>query len=290
MNEDAQPRGGSRGLGRGLSALLGDDATPSSPAATGDVRTRTLPVAFLKPNPLQPRRHFDEEDLSSLTDSVAEKGVLQPILVRPTARHDSYEIIAGERRWRAAQRAKLHEVPVVVRELSDSESLEIAIIENVQRSNLNPIEEAAGYQELISRFEYTQEQLARVIGKSRSHIANLLRLLKLSPRIQSLLSEGKISAGHARTLVTAEDPEALADQIIRQGLNVREVERKAKQSRNAPKGASKDADTKALEHALSDALGLGVSIEHAGKKGGTVTIQYRTLEQLDKIVRCLQRA
>ena len=286
MNDAAQARGGSRGLGRGLSALLGDEVAPST--ARGEQSSRTLPVAFLKPNPLQPRRIFDEDELTSLTDSVAEKGVLQPILVRPTTKHDSYEIIAGERRWRAAQRAKLHEVPVVVRELSDSESLEIAIIENIQRSNLNPIEEETGYQELVNRFQYTQEQLARVIGKSRSHIANVLRLLKLSPRIQSLLSEGKISAGHAKMLVAAEDPELLADQIVRDGLNVRQLERKAKQSRTAPNAPTKDADTKALEHALSDALGLAVSIEHAGAKGGKVSIQYRTLEQLDQVIRLLQ--
>jgi ParB family transcriptional regulator, chromosome partitioning protein len=288
MTEAAQPRG-SRGLGRGLSALLGDDSQ-APPGRAEASRSRTLPVAFLKPNPLQPRRNFDEEELSSLSDSIAEKGVLQPILVRPTAKHDSYEIIAGERRWRAAQRAKLHEVPVVVREFSDSESLEIAIIENVQRSNLNPIEEAAGYQELIDRFQYTQEQLARVIGKSRSHIANLLRLLKLSSRIQSLLREGKISAGHARMLVTADDPEALADQILTQGLNVREVEKKAKQARQDKAASPKDTDTKALEHSLSDALGLSVSIDHAGQKGGTLTIRYRTLEQLDQVIRLLQQA
>jgi len=248
-----------------------------------------VPVAFLKPNPLQPRRRFDEEELASLADSVAEKGVLQPILVRPSGLHDRYEIIAGERRWRAAQRAKLHDVPVVIRELSDSESLEIAIIENVQRSNLNPVEEAAGYQQLIDRFSYTQEQLARVIGKSRSHIANLLRLLKLSSRIQGLLSEGKISAGHARMLVTAKDPEALADQIIAQGLNVRQVEKKAKQAREQKPGRTKDADTKALEHSLSNALGLSVSIEHRGQKGGTLMIEYRSLEQLDQVIRLLQR-
>lgn len=290
MAADSRTRTQSRGLGRGLSALLGEEK--DSPASRNDsVRTRMVPVAFLKPNPLQPRRSFDEEELASLADSIAEKGVLQPILVRPSGRHDSYEIIAGERRWRAAQRAKLHDVPVVVREFSDSESLEIAIIENVQRSNLNPVEEAAGYQELIDRFSYTQEQLARVIGKSRSHIANLLRLLKLSPRIQSLLSEGKISAGHARMLVTAKDPEALADQIIAQGLNVREVEKKAKLAREQKPGGGrpKDTDTKALEHSLSNLLGLTVSIEHYGQKGGTLTIHYRSLEQLDQVIRLLQR-
>jgi ParB family transcriptional regulator, chromosome partitioning protein len=288
MAADSKARAQSRGLGRGLSALLGEDKD-SGTARADSVRTRMVPVAFLKPNPLQPRRHFDEEELAGLAESIAEKGVLLPILVRPSGLHDSYEIIAGERRWRAAQRAKLHDVPVVIRELSDSESLEIAIIENVQRSNLNPVEEAAGYQELIGRFSYTQEQLARVIGKSRSHIANLLRLLKLSPRLQGLLSEGKISAGHARMLVTAKDPEALADQIIAQGLNVREVEKKAKQAREQKPGRSKDADTKALEHSLSNVLGLSVSIEDRGQKGGTLTINYRSLEQLDQVIRLLQR-
>lgn len=289
MSEEATPRTGARGLGRGLSALLGEDAGVA-PARQDANRTRTLPVSFLKPNPHQPRRHFDEEALASLAESIAEKGVLQPILVRPLGRPDSFEIVAGERRWRAAQRAKLHEVPVIIRELSDSESLEIAIIENVQRSDLNVIEEAAGYQELITRFAYTQEQLARVIGKSRSHIANLLRLLKLSPRIQSLLTEGKLSAGHGRMLVTADDPESMADQILAQGLNVREVEKKAREQRQ-PKSApaAKDTDTKALEHSLSGALGLSVSIDHQGPKGGAVTIRYRTLEQLDEVIRYLQR-
>lgn len=287
MNQSAPSRSGSRGLGKGLSALLGDEAV--APAKTDTSPSRSLPVSFLTPNPLQPRRHFDEEELASLAESIAAKGVLQPILVRPTAQHDSFEIIAGERRWRAAQKARLHEVPVIVRELSDSESLEIAIIENVQRSDLNPIEEAGAYQELIDRFSYTQEQLARVIGKSRSHIANFLRLLKLPVRVQQLLSEGKITAGHGRMLVTAEDPEAMADQILAQGLNVREVEKKARQAKQSGPAPSRDADTKALEHALSDALGLSVSIDHKGQKGGAITIRYSSLDQLDQVIRLLQR-
>jgi ParB family chromosome partitioning protein len=287
MNQSAQPRSGARGLGRGLSALLGEEAV--APAIADTTRPRSLPVSFLAPNPHQPRRHFDDEELASLAESIAAKGVLQPILVRPTARHDSFEIIAGERRWRAAQKAKLHEVPVIVRELSDSESLEIAIIENVQRSDLNPIEEAAAYQELIDRFSYTQEQMAQAIGKSRSHIANLLRLLKLPPRVQQLLSERKITSGHARMLVTAANPETMADQILAQGLNVREVEKKARQAKQGRPAPSKDTDTKALEHALSDALGLSVSIEHKGQKGGAITIHYRSLDQLDQVIRLLQR-
>lgn len=287
MNQSVPPRSGARGLGRGLSALLGDEAvTPTTAEAT---RSRSLPVSFLTPNPHQPRRHFDDEELASLAESIGSKGILQPILVRPTARHDSFEIIAGERRWRAAQKAKLHEVPVIVRELSDSDSLEIAIIENVQRSDLNPIEEAAAYQELIDRFSYTQEQMAHAIGKSRSHIANLLRLLKLPPRVQTLLSEGKLTAGHARMLVTAADPEAMAEQILSQGLNVREVEKKARQARQGKPSPSKDTDTKALEHALSDTLGLRVSIDHKGQKGGAITIRYRSLDQLDQVIRLLQR-
>ncbi|HEX5281484.1 MAG TPA: ParB/RepB/Spo0J family partition protein [Micropepsaceae bacterium] len=287
MNQNAPTRSGPRGLGKGLSALLGDEtAIPAQSSATG---ARMLPVSFLTPNPFQPRRHFDDEELTSLADSIAAKGVLQPILVRPTARHDSFQIIAGERRWRAAQKARLHEVPVIVRELNDSESLEIAIIENVQRSDLNPIEEAAAYQELIDRFSYTQEKMAGAIGKSRSHIANLLRLLKLPPRIQTLLSEGKITAGHGRMLVTAADPEAMAEQIISQGLNVREVEKKARQAKQGKTAPPKDSDTKALEHALSDALGLSVSIEHNGQKGGAITIRYRSLDQLDQVIRMLQR-
>ncbi len=287
MNQNAPPRTAPRGLGRGLSALLGEDA--AAPATTATTGSRSLPVSFLTPNPHQPRRHFDDEELDNLAESIAAKGVLQPILVRPTARHDSFEIIAGERRWRAAQKARLHEVPVIVRELSDPESLEIAIIENVQRSDLNPIEEAAAYQELIDRFSYTQEQMARVIGKSRSHIANLLRLLKLPARVQTLLSEGKITAGHGRMLVTATDPEAMANQILTQGLNVREVEKKARQAKQDKPSPSKDADTKALEHTLSDALGLKVAIDYKGQKGGAITIHYRSLDQLDQVIRLLQR-
>lgn len=287
MNQSTQPRSGSRGLGKGLSALLGDEAV--APARADTSPSRSLPVSFLTPNPLQPRRQFDEEELASLAESIAAKGVLQPILVRPTARHDIFEIIAGERRWRAAQKARLHEVPVIIRELSDSESLEVAIIENVQRSDLNPIDEACAYQELIDRFSYTQEQMARVIGKSRSHIANFLRLLKLPPRVQKLLSEGKITAGHGRMLVTAANPEAMADQILAQGLNVREVEKKARQAKQGKPASPKDTDTKALEHAISDALGLNVSIAHNGQKGGAITIHYRSLDQLDQVIRLLQR-
>jgi ParB family chromosome partitioning protein len=276
-----------RGLGRGLSALLGD-GEPEMHEADHPSRPRSLPIAFLRPNPFQPRRVFDVEELKGLAASIAEKGILQPILVRPTGTPEVYEIIAGERRWRAAQAAKLHEVPVIVRALSDAQSLEIAIIENVQRADLNAIEEAGAYQELMNRFHYTQEQVADVIGKSRSHIANTLRLLKLPESVKALIAEGKLSAGHARALVGAPDPDALAREILAGALNVRQTEKKAKSpTAKARPPAAKDADTKALERSLSNALGMEVQIEHQGSKGGTVKIRYRTLEQLDDIIRRL---
>ena len=290
MAEEARARGqGSRGLGRGLSALLGD----GEPAATRESaepgnRSRNLPIAFLKPNPFQPRRIFDAEELKGLTASIAEKGVLQPILVRPTGTPDSYEIIAGERRWRAAQAAKLHEVPVIVRSFTDAQSLEIAIIENVQRADLNAIEEAAAYNELMAKFQYTQEQVSDVVGKSRSHVANMLRLLRLPDSVKDLITEGKLSAGHARTLVGLPDPGARAQEILAGALNVRQAEKKAKSPAAPPKKpASKDADTKALELSLSNSLGMNVQIEHQGRSGGSVKIHYKNLEQLDEIIRRL---
>jgi ParB family chromosome partitioning protein len=289
MAEEARTRmQAARGLGRGLSALLGDgDVAAREPAEPGS-RSRNLPVAFLKPNPFQPRRIFDAEELKGLTASIAEKGVLQPILVRPTGTPDSYEIIAGERRWRAAQAAKLHEVPVIVRSFSDAQSLEIAIIENVQRADLNAIEEAAAYNELMGKFQYTQEQVADVVGKSRSHVANMLRLLKLPDSVKGLISEGKLTAGHARTLIGVPDAEARAREIVAGALNVRQAEKKAKSpSAPAKKPAAKDADTKALELSLSNSLGMNVQIEHQGKSGGSVKILYKNLEQLDEIIRRL---
>ena len=290
MAEEARPRatGGARGLGRGLSALLGDGEPESRENIETNSRSRNLPVAFLRPNPLQPRRNFDEPELKGLAASIAEKGVLQPILVRPTATRDVYEIIAGERRWRAAQIAKLHEIPVIIRPFSDAQSLEIAIIENVQRSDLTAIEEAAAYQDLMNRFQYTQEQVSEVIGKSRSHIANTLRLLKLPESVKSLIAEGKLSAGHARALIGTRDPDALAREILAGALNVRQAEKKVRPPRaGSKKPTGKDADTKALEHSLSNSLGMEVNIEHQGKKGGQVKIRYRTLEQLDEIMRRL---
>ena len=277
-----------RGLGRGLSALLGEGEPAQAPPndADGASRSRLLPVAFLKPNRFQPRRFFDAGELKELADSIKEKGVLQPILVRPAETKDSFEIVAGERRWRAAQLAKLHEVPVIVRNLSDGESLEIAIIENVQRAGLNAIEDALGYQELINKFTYTQEQLSDVIGKSRSHIANMLRLLKLPDSIKEMITDGRLSAGHARTLVGAPNPEQLAKEILAGGLNVRQAEKKAATPKEPPKKVTKDADTKALEASVSNSLGMTVEIEHKGTKG-LVKIHYKNLEQLDEIMRRL---
>jgi ParB family chromosome partitioning protein len=279
---------GPRGLGRGLSALLGEGEPQPGEESDGTRSSRLLPVAFLKPNRFQPRRFFDAGELKELADSIKEKGVLQPILVRPTETRDSFEIVAGERRWRAAQLAKLHEVPGIVRTLTDGESLEIAIIENVQRAGLNAVEEAMGYQELMNRFSYTQEQLSDVIGKSRSHIANMLRLLKLPDSIKEMISDGRLSAGHARTLVGAPNPEQMAKAILAGGMSVRQAEKKVvapKTKRSKEK--EKDADTKALESSVSNAIGMNVEIDHRGEKGGTVTIHYKNLEQLDEVMRRL---
>ena len=275
-----------RGLGRGLSSLIG--SAPALDARTAKTQ-RTVPVAFLRANRFQPRKTFADEDLADLANSIREKGVLLPILVRPIAGEaGQFEIVAGERRWRAAQLAKLHEVPVVVRELSDAESLELAIIENVQRADLNAIEEAAAYQELIERFDYTQEKLATEVGKSRSHIANILRLLKLPDSVKTLVRDGKLSAGHARTLVGRADAEALAHQILEAGLNVRQAERRSPR-RKGHRAPEKDPDTKALEHSLSNVLGLKVDIADRGDAGGHLTISYKTLEQLDDLIRRLSR-
>jgi ParB family chromosome partitioning protein len=278
------------GLGRGLSALIGDDVAPARADAKS---TRTLPIAFLKPNPNQPRKNFAESELEDLSNSIREKGILQPILVRPVKGvSDTYEIVAGERRWRAAQRAKLHDVPVVVREMEDGEALELAIVENVQRADLNAIEEAAAYQELMSRFKYTQEQIAQEVGKSRSHVANTVRLLKLPDSVQAMLRDGKLTAGHARTLIGAPDAEARAKAIVEAELNVREAEQRSDKVRKSiqKNGLEKDADTRSLEKQLADQLGLQVEIRDRGDKGGQVTIHYRTLEQLDEVCRRLSRS
>lgn len=285
---------GPRGLGRGLSALLGEGEPPPvapaaavlEPADSGTKSSRMLPVAFLKPNKFQPRRFFDANELKELADSIKEKGVLQPILVRPTDNRESFEIVAGERRWRAAQLAKLHEIPVIIRPMSDGESLEIAIIENVQRAGLNAIEEALGYQELISKFSYTQEKLSDVIGKSRPHIANMMRLLKLPDSVKEMITDGRLSAGHARTLVGVPNAEQMAKEILSGGLNVRQAEKKASAPKGPPKKKTKDADTKSLESSVSNSLGMSVEIENKGERG-IVKIHYKNLEQLDEIMRRL---
>jgi ParB family chromosome partitioning protein len=282
-----------RRLGRGLAALIGDGGgQPSAPQAERGRGQRRVPTAYLRANPRNPRKTYDADDLADLTSSIREKGIVQPILVRPLAGSSDFEIIAGERRWRAAQKAGLHEVPVVVHEVSDREALEIAIIENVQRADLNPLEEALGYQQLLSDHQYTQQQLADAIGKSRPHIANTLRLLNLPDAVKEYLREGKLSAGHARALIGLDDPEAAARRIVEGGLSVRDAEAMGEAGGKKPrKGATpkaeKDADTRALEKQLSDALGLGVVIDHKAD-GGTLQVRYKTLEQLDDICRRLR--
>lgn len=282
-------------LGRGLDALLGDE--DGGYAGYDRLRqSRVVPIGQLSPNTYQPRRHFPEEELTALVRSVQEKGILQPILVRPVdGDPDRYEIVAGERRWRAAQRASLHEVPVVIREFSDQESLEIAIVENVQRQDLNPLEEAMGYRRLLQEFGRTQEDVAKVVGKSRSHVANTLRLLDLPDALQQQVIGGTLSAGHARALLMAPDPVAAARDVVDRSLNVRETEALVRSlgDKPEPPGAAgakaagkqeKDADTLALEQDLSNRLGLPVSIGFGKGESGTVTIRYSRLEQLDDIV------
>ena len=341
MSDLARPRG----LGRGLSALLGEPvkadfgapkqaaanapawsapaqeprtpqpapepvrnvfelptATPAPPAPTPrpqslaatDAGPRGLPLDLVQRNPGQPRKHFNESELTELANSIRAHGVLQPILVRPIP-GGRYEIVAGERRWRAAQRAGLHAIPAVVRELDEVEVLEIAIIENVQRTDLNPIEEAQGFQALMDRFGRTQQDIADVVGKSRPHIANMLRLLALPEELQDMVRDGRLTAGHARAILTAPDPRALAKRAISEGLNVREIERLAQQAKDERHGPrvstaaadSKNADTRALEQSLSEALGLTVSISDKGG-AGELKVSYRTLEQLDDLCRRLR--
>jgi ParB family chromosome partitioning protein len=284
--------GGRTRLGRGLAALIGDmgDEGRAVERARGQ---RLVPVEFLRPNPRNPRRTFDEADLEELAQSIRERGVIQPIIVRAmTGLADVYEIIAGERRWRAAQRAGLHELPIVQIEADDKTALELAIVENVQRADLNAIDEAAGYEQLIGEFGYSQTDLSKVIGKSRSHVANTLRLMKLPDSVLSAVRSGAISAGHARALLALDDPEAAARRIVAEGLTVRDVERLS-QAAPESKGTSrppveKDPDTRALEQALQDVLGLKVDISHKGSGGGQMTIRYKTLEQLDALCRRLK--
>jgi len=278
------------GLGRGLSALLGDAEReePLRPGSDQSPGVRMLPVSSLAPHPEQPRRHFDEDALEELAKSIAMRGLIQPIVVRPHGKE--YQIVAGERRWRAAQRARLHEVPVIVRDLDEAETLEIAIIENIQREDLNAIEEAEAYAKLIGTFGHTQEVLAKIVHKSRSHIANLLRLLDLPPSVRQRVVEGALTMGHARALIGAPDPEKLARIVVERDLSVRETEKLAREAkpRAAGKGGATvsdlgaNADIAALERQLGDVLGLNVKISY-GDKGGAMTLAYSTLDQLDMI-------
>lgn len=269
-------------LGRGLNALFQESL--SVPSAVPEGNLTTLKTFRLKPSPFQPRQRFDAEHLESLVNSIREKGIIQPIIVRPTAGEDIYEIIAGERRWRAAKTLNLEEVPVIIRSCSDNEALEFALIENIQRNNLDPLEEAEGFQRLLLEFNYTQEQLAKVIGKSRSHIANTIRLLQLPEAIKKLVSEGKITAGHARALLTHPHPESMVDQILQDGMNVRDVERHSQKTTPSLLivNETKEQEAQLAQH-LSDLLGLQTTLKIT-KKGGSITIHFQTFEQMDGLM------
>lgn len=291
MTKQAKVEEGRPRLGRGLAALIGD---ADEQAAHPRVRTqKRAPIEFLRPNPRNPRRNFDDAELEDLAASIREKGVIQPILARPAGGvADAYEIIAGERRWRAAQRAGLHEVPILVVDATEAESLELAIVENVQRSDLNPLEEAAGYERLGADFGHSHQDIGRLVGKSRSHVANMVRLLKLPERTRQLLAAGALSAGHARALLAVDQADALAERIVADGLSVRDVERLAQgqaeaQKRGGSTRPEKDTDTRALENELSTALGLKVTIAHQGERG-ELRIAFHTLDQLDSVCRRLQ--
>jgi ParB family chromosome partitioning protein len=288
MSDEAPTRKRPSGLGRGLSSLLGEVAqeAPVSGGTAPRGGVQLMPVSSIEPHLDQPRRHFDEEALDELASSIQARGLLQPILVRPHGHR--YQIVAGERRWRAAQKARIHEVPVIVREFTDSETLEVALLENIQRQDLNAIEEAEGYRKLIGDYGHTQEALGKLVHKSRSHVANLLRLLDLPEKVRGLVASGALSMGHARALITAPDPEALADEVVSKGLSVRDTEKlvrfgrkgRERQGRLGIKGAS--ADIEALERQLGDMVGLKVKITHR-PDGGTVALNYSTLDQLDMI-------
>ncbi len=291
----ADKKSKSRGLGRGLSSLMADVTPENGPADTvARPAETTLPIEKLVANPDQPRRQFKEDDLNELAASIKEKGIIQPLIVRPKG-DDQYEIVAGERRWRAAQLAQLHKVPALIRELDDTEVLELAIIENIQRANLNAVEEAAGYRQLMDRFGHTQEKLSEALGKSRSHIANLLRLLNLPDEVLALIRDEQLSAGHARALITSENPIALAQEVIKRGLSVRATEALVKsQGTSEPKPRlarpteEKDPDTKALEGDLSANIGMNVSLAHKpGQEAGQMVIKYKTLDELDTLCRLL---
>ena len=282
-------------LGRGLASLMGDVGVEAQPGERAARSQRKVAIEYVRANPRNPRKLFSEAELSELADSIRERGIIQPIVVRARGA-DNYEIIAGERRWRAAQRAGLHEVPIVALDVTDAEALELAIIENVQRSDLNPLEEASGYLSLANEYNHSQEDIAKIVGKSRSHIANTLRLLQLPEKVKAYINSGRLTAGHARMLVGQPNAEELADQIVNQGLNVRQVEAMARKSnqKQAREGKrvgqpAKDADTEALEKRLSDALGLAVTIDHRAHGGGTLQVKYRTLEQLDDVIARLEQ-
>lgn len=304
--------GSKKRLGRGLAALIGemDDVAPAEQVRADDSlrADRKVPIEHIRANPNNPRRHFSEDHLADLARSISEHGIVQPILVRPVKGTGlgsdlggaKYEIIAGERRWRAAQRAALHEVPVIIREVEDRQALELAIIENVQRADLDPLEEAMGYQQLIDEYDYSQADLGNVIGKSRSHVANMLRLLKLPEAVRKLVSDGALSAGHARTLVTAEDPLALARRIMEGGLSVRQAEELAQRqaarvderTTRAPETKAmdfRDADTAAAEKALEEVLGMKAQIRHSSNGKGELRIRYASLEQLEELCRRLEK-
>jgi ParB family chromosome partitioning protein len=289
------PDDGRSRLGRGLAALIGDVGEETKVSKERARNQRRVPIELLKPNPRNPRQAFSDAELDELTASIKERGIIQPIVVRPVRGNaDAFEIIAGERRWRAAQRAGLHDVPIVSIDATDSESLELAVIENVQRSDLNPIEEALGYQRLGDEFGHSNEEIGKIVGKSRSHVANTMRLLKLSDIVKAFIHSGKLSAGHARMLIGQPNAVELAEEIIARGLNVRQVEAMARQSGKDQANAlkpkrrtGKDADTAALEKRLSDVLGLQVSVDH--RDGwGILQIHYRNLEQLEDVLRRLE--
>ncbi|PDT06425.1 chromosome partitioning protein ParB [Rhizobium chutanense] len=292
MNDDVSKRR----LGRGLAALIGEMDQPVPVEAERTVSAdRMIPIEFVSRNPRNPRRFFDDAELHDLASSIRQHGIVQPIVVR-TMDRDRYEIIAGERRWRAAQLAGLIEIPVIIRDVDDKTALEIAIVENVQRADLNALEEALGYEQLIAEYGYTQNDLGEIIGKSRSHVANSLRLLKLPDPVRDLLAAGSLSAGHARALVSTSDPASLARTIVAKGMSVRDAEKLAQnnikaqseQQQPALRRDQKDSDTLALERTLSDALGLDVSINHK-TSGGQIKISYKSLEQLEEICRLLER-
>lgn len=285
-------------LGRGLASLIGDSAPAAGvhgaavKALPGHGEQRMVPIDRVSPSPFNPRKNFPEAELEELAVSIREKGLVQPIIVRPVGvGGQNYEIVAGERRWRAAQKASLHLIPAIVRALTDQETLELAIIENVQRTDLNAIEEAAGYRELVERFGYTQDELGQIIGKSRSHLANTMRLLKLPESVQNLVRSGELTAGHARALIGREDAEGIAAEVVRKGMNVRDVEalfqvkKPAGEGslRNKPQHVRKDADTKAAEREMSDSLGLAVEINPGSGEAGEIIVRYRSLEQFEAV-------